>query len=162
MGKWKSKKTPSKLPKALSKWYWNNWAKFVAKLAFAQNTAVNYSTGYTPYEIIFGTMPQIPISLRLRLLRDNKKNCIPRYCQDLPSHTHCKKPFKNEKVDNFLQNRLANTVLQSDTDLKNIYCNTYTRCRQVTNKAHEYRNKFELRRPISVGSNFLLENRSKS
>ena len=28
----------------------NNWAK----VAFAHNTAVNYSTGYTPYEVIFG------------------------------------------------------------------------------------------------------------
>ena len=32
----------------------NNWAKFVDKFAFAHNTAVNYSTGYPPYEIIFG------------------------------------------------------------------------------------------------------------
>ena len=51
-----------------------NWAKFVDKFAFAHNTAVNYSTGYTPYKIIFGIKPQIPISLRLGLLRDNRKN----------------------------------------------------------------------------------------
>ena len=115
----------------------NNWAKFVDKFAFAHNTAVNYSTGYTPYGIIFGIKPQIPILLRLGLLRDNKKNCISQYCQDLPSHTHCKNSFKNEKVDNLLQNRLSNTILQRETDLKIIYCNTYTLCRRVTNKAHE-------------------------
>ena len=130
---------------------------------------MNYSTGYTPYEIIFGIKPQIPISLRLGLLRDNTKNCISQdlpknciYCQDLPSHTHCKNSCKNEKVDNLLQNRLANTVLQHETDFKNIYCNTYTRCRQVTNKAHEYRNRFKLGRPISIGSKVRLENHSKS
>ena len=27
----------------------NNWASLVDKFAFAHNTAVNYSTGYTPY-----------------------------------------------------------------------------------------------------------------
>ena len=123
---------------------------------------MNYSTGYTPYEIIFGIKPQIPFSLRLGLLRDNKKNCISQYCQDLPSHTHCKNSCKNKKVDNLLQNRLSNAVLQRETDFKNIYCNTYTRCRQVTNKAHEYRNRFKLGRPISIGSKVLLENHSIS
>ena len=140
----------------------NNWAKFVDKFAFAHNTAVSYSTGYTPYEVIFGIKPQIPISFRLGLLRDNKKNCISQYCQDLPSHTHCKNSCINEKVDNLLQNRLSNTVLQCETDFKNMYCNTYTCCRQVTNKAHEYRNRFKLGRPISIGSKVLLENHSKS
>ena len=80
----------------------------------------------------------------------------------MPSHTHCKNSCKNEKVDNLLQNRLSNTVLQRETDFENIYCNTYTRCRQVTNKAHEYRNRFKLGRPISIGSKVLLENHSKS
>ena len=92
----------------------NNWAKFVEKFAFAHNTAVNYSTGYAPYEIIFGIEPQIPISLRLVLLRDNKKNCISQYCHDLPSHKHCKNSCKNKKVDNLLLNKLSNTVLTWD------------------------------------------------
>ena len=67
----------------------SNWASLTNKSAFAHNTAINYSTGYTPYEIIFGIKPQIPISLKLRLLRDNRRNCISEYCKDLPLHTHC-------------------------------------------------------------------------
>ena len=31
----------------------SNWSKYASKFAFAHNTAVNYSTGYTPYEIAF-------------------------------------------------------------------------------------------------------------
>ena len=54
----------------------NNWASLVDKFAFAHNTAVNYSTGYTPYKIVFGLKPQIPILLKLGLLRDNTKNEI--------------------------------------------------------------------------------------
>ena len=66
----------------------NNWAKFADKFAFVHNTAVNYSTGCTPYVIIFGIKPHKPVSLRLGLLRDNKKKCTSQYCQDMSTHTH--------------------------------------------------------------------------
>ena len=31
----------------------NNWAPLAPKFAFAHNTSVNYTTGKTPYEIVF-------------------------------------------------------------------------------------------------------------
>ena len=37
----------------------SNWSEYTSKFAFSHNTAVNYSTEYTPYEILFGTKPQI-------------------------------------------------------------------------------------------------------
>ena len=43
----------------------NNWSSLAPKFAFAHNTSVNYTTGTTPYEIVFGTKPQIPMSLKL-------------------------------------------------------------------------------------------------
>ena len=43
----------------------SNWVSPTNKFAFAHKTAMNYSTGYTPYEIIFGIKPQIPVSLKL-------------------------------------------------------------------------------------------------
>ena len=43
--------------------------------AFAHNTSVNYTTGKTPYEIVFGTKPQIPMSLKLRLYNNKHKLC---------------------------------------------------------------------------------------
>ena len=79
-----------------------NWAKHTNKIAFAHNTAINYSTRYTPYKILFGIEPQIPISLKLGLLRDNRRNCISEYCKDLPLHTHCNNSCRNEKVDKLL------------------------------------------------------------
>ena len=33
----------------------NNWSSLAPKIAFAHNTSVNYTTGPTPYEIVFGT-----------------------------------------------------------------------------------------------------------
>ena len=73
----------------------NDWVKFVDKFSFAHNTAVSYSNGYTPYEIMFGIKPQIQNSLRQGLLQYNKKFCISHYCQDLPSNTRCQNLCRN-------------------------------------------------------------------
>ena len=45
----------------------NNWSLLAPKFAFAHNTSVNYTTGKTPYENVFGTKPQIPMLLKLKL-----------------------------------------------------------------------------------------------
>ena len=66
----------------------NNWAKLARQFAFAHNTAVNSSTGTTPYEIVFGFKPQIPIFLKLGLVRDDNDLCQSEFCQYLPNHTH--------------------------------------------------------------------------
>ena len=50
----------------------NNWSALAAKFASSHNTSVNYTIGKTPYEIVFGTKPDIPMSLKLGLYR--KKN----------------------------------------------------------------------------------------
>ena len=43
----------------------NNWSSLAPKFAFAHNASVNYTTGKTPYESVFGTKPQIPMPLKL-------------------------------------------------------------------------------------------------
>ena len=53
----------------------NNWADLACQFAFAHNTSVNSSTGTTPYEVVFGFKPQIPISLKLGLVRDDNDLC---------------------------------------------------------------------------------------
>ena len=62
-------------------WYWRNflndagtiWSSLAPKFAFAHNTSLNYTIGKTPYEIVFGTNPQIPMSLKLCLYWSNHK-----------------------------------------------------------------------------------------
>ena len=66
----------------------SNWSDYTRKIAFLHNTAVIYSRGYAPYEILFGTKPQIPLSLKLGLLRDNQKKCTSEYCSNLTPHSH--------------------------------------------------------------------------
>ena len=139
----------------------SNWSEYTNKFAFSHNTAVNYSTGYTPYEILFGTKQQIPLSLKLGLLRDNQKKCTSEYCSNLPPHSHSEETCNNKKIEKLLQNRLSNAMLKRENTFKTIYSNTYTKCRQTTNKAHKYRNRFKLGKPIPEGRKVLLENHSK-
>ena len=62
----------------------NNWSSLAPKFAFAHNTSVNYTTGKTPYEIVFRTKPQIPMSLKLGLYRNKHKLCCCKFCENLP------------------------------------------------------------------------------
>ena len=73
----------------------NNWPSLAPKLAFAHNTSVNYTTGRTPFESVFGTKPQIPMSLKLGLYRSKHKLCCSEFCKDLPSHSHSENSLKN-------------------------------------------------------------------
>ena len=139
----------------------SDWSELTDKFAFAHNTAVNSSTGYTPYEIVFGIKPQIPISLKLGLFRDNDKRCISEYCTGLSPHVHSEETVKNEKIDKLLQNRISSEILKRENLFKTIYSNTYKHCRRVTNQAHYFRNQHKLGKPIKIGSKVLLENRSK-
>ena len=52
-------------------------------------------------------------------------------------------------------------MLKRENTYKRKYLNTNTKCRQTTNKAHKYRNRFKLGRPIPEGRKVLLENHSK-
>ncbi|RNA13104.1 Transposon Ty3-G Gag-Pol poly [Brachionus plicatilis] len=39
------------------------WDKYLPKLAFAYNTAVHHTTGLTPFEVIYGRKPKLPVDM---------------------------------------------------------------------------------------------------
>ena len=80
----------------------NNWSSLAPKFAFAHNTSVFYTTGKTPYEIVFGTKPQIPMSFKLELYRIKNKLCCSEFCKDLPSHSHSGNNLKIQPLDSLL------------------------------------------------------------
>ena len=43
----------------------DDWDEFLPQLEFAYNTAVHATTGFTPYELMFGRMPKVPLDLIL-------------------------------------------------------------------------------------------------
>ena len=108
----------------------NNWSSLAPKFAFAHNTSVNYTTGKAPYEIVFGTKPQIPMSLKLGLCRDKHKLCCLYFCKDLPSHSHSENSLKNELLDNLFQPQLSQALLERERTFKQIYSSTFARCRE--------------------------------
>ena len=78
-----------------------NWAPLAPKFAFALNTSVNYTTGKTPYEIVFGTKPQIPMSVKLKYV---VQKFVPTCLLILTMRTPRKMSFSRNYFDhNFLR-----------------------------------------------------------
>ena len=136
----------------------NNWSSLAPKFAFAHNTSVNYTTGKTPYEIVSGTKPQIPMSLKLGLYRNKHKFCCSEFCKDLPSHSHSENNLKNQLLDNLLRPQFSHTLLERQRDFKRIYSATFERCREQTARSHAYRNRFKLGQHLEIGQKVLYEN----
>ena len=129
----------------------NNWSSLAPKFAFAHNTSVNYRTGKTPYEIVFGTKPQIPMSLQLGLYRNKHELCCSDFCQDLPSHSHSENNSRNQILDNLLRPQLSHALLERERDFERIYSATFERCRDQTARSHAYRNRFKLGQHLEIG-----------
>ena len=136
----------------------NNWSSLAPKFAFAHNTSVNYTTGKTPYEIVFGTKPQIPRSLKLGLYRNKHKLRCSDFCKDLPPHSHSGNNLKNQLLDNLLRPQLSHAHLDRECDFKRIYSATFERCREQTARSHAYRNRFKLGQHLEIGRKVLYEN----
>ena len=137
---------------------WEQLVSLAPKFAFAHNTSVNYTTGKTPYEIVFGTTPQIPMSLKLGLYRNKHKLCCSDFCKDLPSHSHSENNLKNQLLDNLLRPQLSHALLERERDIKKIYSATFERCREQTARSHAYRSRFKMGQHLEIGQKVLYEN----
>ena len=133
----------------------NNWSSLAPKFAIAHNTSVKYTTGRTPYEIVFGTKPHIPMSLKLGLHRNKHKLCCSEFCKDLPFHSHSENQLKNQLLDNLLRPQLSHALLERERDFKRIYSATFERCREQTTRSHAYRNRFKLGQHLDIGQKLL-------
>ena len=95
-----------------------NWARLAPKIAFAHNTSVNYTTGKTPYEIVFGAKLQNPMFVKMGLYRNEHKLCCFEFCTDLPPDTHDEIFLKNELLQKPLRPQLSQALLDRERDLK--------------------------------------------
>ena len=139
----------------------NNWSKLTSKFAFAHNTSVNYTTGQTPYEIVFGTKPQVAMTLKLGLLRDKDKQCKSEFCDGLQYHTHSENSLPNNSPNGLLRPHFSDELLKRKIEIKRVYSSSYQTCRQITSKAHEHRNRLKLGRPFSIGQKVFLQNHAQ-
>ena len=97
------------------------------------------------------------MTLKLGLIRDKNKQCKSEYCDGLKPHTRSENLLPNKSLDRLLRPQLSDELIARENDFKRIYSSTYQRCRQITSKAHEYRN-LKLGRPINIGQKVFLEN----
>ena len=98
----------------------NNWSKSTSKFAFAHNTSVNYTTGHRPYQIVFGTKPQVPMTLKLGLLRDKNKQCKPGFGDGLQSHTQSENNMPNNSLTVNSNNSYPTKFQNGKTSLKTL------------------------------------------
>ena len=138
----------------------SNWASLAPKFAFAHNTSVNTATGSTTYEIIFGSKPQIPLSLKLGLMRDTRKLCHSDFCEGLPPHSHTISQT-NTSIDRLLHKYPPPSSFTRKNQFKRLYAKTYRVPREATDKANEYRSKHKLGKELQVGQKVIRENFTK-
>ena len=137
-----------------------NWSDVAPEFAFALNTTANTSAGLTPYKIVFGQKPQIPLSLKLGLLMSSDLTCNSEFCKDLPLHQHSEQSSKNDQIDKLLKPKLSSSLIARENQFKQFYRTAYKRSLQVNSKPHQNRNKHKLGKPLDVGQLVLMENHS--
>ena len=155
----KAKMKPrSPLPAELPEWRRKQLVSLSRNFTFAHNTSVNYTSGNTPYENVFGTKPQIPMSLKLVFYRIKHKLCCSEFYKDLPSHSHSENNQKNHLLDDLFRPQLAHALLERERDFKGIYSAPFERCREQTAGSHAYRNRFKLGQQLEIGQKVPHEN----
>ena len=137
-----------------------NWSDLAAKFAFAHNTTINASTGLTPDEIVFGQKPQIPISLKLGLLRNSELTCNSEFCANLPLHRHSLQTSSNKALQPLIKPKINTSLLIRENQFKYIYNTAYKKSLENNAKIHKYRNKYKLGKPLEIGQKVLMENHS--
>ena len=101
------------------------------------------------------------MTLKLGLLRDKVKQCKSEFCDGLQSRTHSENSLPNSSLNRLLRPQLSDELLKRENEFKRIYSTTYQRCRQITSKTHEHRNRCKLGRPVSIGQKVFLENHAQ-
>ena len=85
-----------------------NWSTKVHMCAYAHNSQPRSELNISPYEIVFHTIPRIPINVELNLQRDTYRNWTFQYCQDLPLHTY----YDKSKLNPFFHKILLKPIPQ--------------------------------------------------
>ena len=93
--------------------------------AYAHNSQPLSELNLSPYEIVFHTIPRIPINFELNLQRDTYRHCITQCCPDLPLHTHYDKSSLNPFFLKFLSKPIPQWILATETAMIQVYHTFY-------------------------------------
>ena len=110
--------------------------------------------------MVFGSKPQKPLSLKLRLLRNLDLTCSSQFCESLPQHTHSTRDSENKTIALLLLPPVGSDLLTRENIFKKIYCDAYQKSLETTSRSHKHRNRFKLAKPLKAHQKVPLENHS--
>lgn len=84
-----------------------HWREFVKPLVHAYNCTKNDVTGFTPYELMFGRQPRLPIDLAFGLPTTSKRLSHSQYVSNLKKHLE---ESYQIAADNILKNAERNKM----------------------------------------------------
>ena len=126
--------------------------------AYAHNSQPLSELSVSPHEIVFHTIPRIPLTFDLNLDRDTSKTCISRYCSQLPEHSHYGKSDPNPIFYRTLSKPIPQWFLAVETAMLQIYSTVYENTLRKIN-SHDYITKtYHEGKPLPLGTFVLKRN----
>ena len=135
-----------------------NWSTQVHLYAYAHNSQTLSELNLSTYEIVFHTIPRIPINFELNLQRDTYRNCTSQYCQDLPLHTHYGKPNLNSFFHKILSKPIPQSILATETAMIQIYHTVYENTKRKNNSFAYFNKTYNNPRPLDIGTFVIKRN----
>ena len=134
-----------------------NWSTQVHMYAYAHNSQPLSELNLSPYEIVFHTIPRIPINFELNLQRNTYRNCTSQYCQELPLHTHYDKSNLNPFFHKILSKPIPQRILITETAMMQIYHTVYENTKKINSMAY-FNKTYHNPRPLDIGTFVLKRN----
>ena len=134
-----------------------NWSTQVHMYAFAHNSQPLSELNQSPYEIVFHTIPRIPINFELNLQRETYRNCTSQYCQDLPLHTHYEKSNLNF-FHKILSKPIPQWILATETAMIQIYHTVYENTKRKISSFAYFNKTYNNPRTLDIGTFVLKTN----
>ena len=126
--------------------------------AYAQNSQPLSELNLSPYEIVFDTIPRIPINFELNRQNDTYRNCTSQYCQDLPLHTQYDKSNLNPFFHKILSKPIPQWVLDTQTAMIQIYHTVYENTKRKINSFACFNKTYNNPKPLDIGTFVLKRN----
>ena len=120
--------------------------------AYAHNSQPLSELNLSPYEIVFRTIPKIPINFDLNLQGDTYRNCNSQYCHDLPLHTHYEKSILNPFFVKTLSKAVPQWILATETAMIQIYHAVYGNTTRKINSFASLNKTYNNSRPLDIGT----------
>ena len=124
--------------------------------AYAHNSQPLSELNLSPDEIVFHTIPRIPINFELNLQRDTFRNCTSQFCRNLPLHTHYDKSHLNPFFHKILSKPIPHWILATETAMIQIYHTKYEITKRKINSFAYFNKTYNNPRPLDIGT-FVLK-----